>query len=223
MLRHSSHHFFFCIAAFILATLWSCTSDKKTDSAAIKKEIKSREIKKVTEAEIVNKVHELGKSIALTTKKTLGRSLQNALQKGGVENAVTFCNLVASPVVDSLSLHFDAKIRRVTLKPRNPYNAPNEIEMKIMEAYDFQQKNSLALAPNVQPLDNNEYLFTKPILVESALCLTCHGTSENGLQKETEDFLRSKYPDDKATGYAIGDLRGMWSIIFSKKKVVQSM
>lgn len=207
----------------MLALSLSCTSDKKTDTAAIKKEIKNREIKKVTEAEIVNKVHELGKSIALATKKTLGKNLQNAMQNGGVENAVTYCNLAALPLVDSLSRSFDAEIRRVTLKPRNPNNDANEIEMKIMEAYDFQHKDSIALEANVQTLPNNKYLFTKPILVESALCLTCHGMSENGLLKETEDFIRSKYPDDKATGYSIGDLRGMWSITFSKKKVVQSM
>jgi hypothetical protein len=76
---------------------------------------------------------------------------------------------------------------------------------------------------NVQPIGEDQYLFTQPIMVESALCLTCHGKPDNGLLKETNDFIKSKYPKDQATGYEIGDLRGMWSITFPKKKVIQSM
>jgi len=222
MLNLCKYLFFICIATISLSMLGSCTSDKRTDSAAVRKEIENRKIIKVTEAEIVNKVHELGKSIALSTKKTLGRNLQNSLQNGGVESAISFCNLVAMPLVDSLSHIFNTEIKRVSLKARNPNNIPNDLERKILEAYEFLWKDSIPLQTNVQPLVENRYLFTKPILIENAMCITCHGSAENGMLKETEDFIKSKYPDDKATGYHIGDLRGMWSITFSKKMVVQS-
>ncbi len=201
----------------------SCTSDKKIDKEAVKKEIRSREIKRVTEAEIVSKVHEIGNMIALTSKMTLGKNLQHALQTGGVENAVEFCKLNAMPLVDSLSNQFDVVIKRVSLKARNPDDKPNYLEKELLEAYAFQWKDSIPLKPNVQALEENRYLFTKPILVENALCLSCHGTYNNGLLKETDDFIKSKYPDDLATGYQIGDLRGIWSITISKKKVVQSL
>lgn len=201
----------------------SCTSDKKVDKEAVKKEIKSREIKRVTEAEIVNKVHEIGNLIALSTKKTLGKNLQKALQDGGVENAVEFCKLNATPLVDSLSDQFDAVIRRVSLKARNPNDEPNDLEKQLLEAYAYQWNDSIPLNPNVQAIEEDRYLFTKPIFVDNALCLSCHGTYDNGLLKESDDFIKSKYPDDQATGYQIGDLRGIWSIIISKKVVVQSL
>lgn len=200
-----------------------CSTDKKVNNEAVQQEIKNREIKKVAEAEIVNKVYEIGTSISSSTQKTLGANLKNALQEGGVENAISFCNLNAMPLVDSLSDKFDAEIRRVTFKARNPDDLPNEMENELLEAYAYQWTDSISMKNNVQQLNENTYLFTKPILVENALCLTCHGTYENGLSKETDDFIKSKYPQDQATGYNIGDLRGMWSITISKKKVIQSL
>lgn len=201
----------------------SCTTDKRLNTEAVREEIKSREVKKVTEAEIVNKVYEIGNEIALNTKKTLGKNLQESLQQGGVQNAISFCNLNAMPLVDSLSKKYGAVIRRTTLKARNPNDLPSDIEQKIMEAYEYQFKDSIPLKENVQPLENDQYLFTKAIFVENVLCLTCHGSTNNGLTLETEEFIKSKYPLDKATGYQVGDLRGMWSITIDKKKVVQSM
>lgn len=211
------------VASCLILFFSQCTSDKKVDTEAVKNEIKSREIKKVTEAEIVSKVLELGKSVALGSKQTLGKNLQQALQEGGVENAIDFCNLKAMPLVDSLSKNYNATIRRVSLKVRNPEDYPTELEKQILEAYQFQLNDSIAPQANVQPIGEDQYLFTQPIMVESALCLTCHGKPDNGFLKETSDFIKSKYPEDQATGYEIDDLRGMWSITFPKKKVIQSM
>ena len=202
---------------------WSCTSDKKIDGNAVQEEIKEREIKKISEAEIISKVHEIGNSIAVAAKQTLGQNLQKAIQQDGLNNAIGFCNLNAMPLVDSLSKVYGADIKRVSLKARNPSDLPNEQEQMLLEAYAYQWKDSIPLQTNVQTLDDNTYLFTKPIMVDNALCLSCHGTVENGMLKETDDFIKTKYPEDNATGYQIGDLRGMWSIILKKKDVIQSM
>ncbi len=211
-----------CIALILILT-WSCGNDKKVDSKAVREEIENRKIKKVTEAEIVKRVHEIGNEITLTAKKTLGKKLKSAIQNGGVENAISFCNLNAMPLVDSLSNKFGAEIKRVSLKARNPNDLPDKLEMELLEAYAYQWKDSIPLQTNVQALEGNKYLFTKPMLIDNTLCLSCHGTIENGLLKETKEFIKSKYPNDKATGYKIGDLRGIWSITIPKKKVVLSM
>lgn len=215
--------FYFTCYAVVFVLAWSCTSDKKVTNDAVQAEIKNREIVKVSEADLLSKVLEIGNSIALTTKNTLGKNLKEALSEGGVENAIGFCNLNAMPLVDSLSKQSDAKIRRVSLKARNALDIPNDLERKLLEAYEFQHKDSLPLQANVQALENDQYLFTKPIIVDNALCLSCHGTLDNGMLKSTDDFIKSKYPRDQATGYEIGDLRGMWSIVMPKKMVVQSM
>ena len=213
----------FSIFFIIIVLFWNCTTDKKVNTEAVQQEIASREIKKVSEAEILEKATEIGNEISAAAKMTLGKNLKAALSDGGVENAISFCNLNAMPLVDSLNKKFDARIKRVTLKTRNPNDFPNDIERKILDAYAYQWKDSIALKENVQKLDSDNYLFNKPILVDNELCLKCHGVLGQALTQSTSDFIKSRYPLDKAIGYKIGDLRGMWSITLSKKKVIQSM
>lgn len=200
-----------------------CSSDKKVDQQAVKEELKKREIKKIPEAEIIKKVYDIGEEIASNAQKTLAKNLKSAIVSGGVENAISFCNIKAMPLIDSLSKQYGAEIKRVSMKYRNPNDKPNELEQEILEAYAAQLKDSTSLKTNVQVLDDNSFLFTKPIMITNPLCLNCHGMESNGLTKETRDFILTKYPDDKATGYKLGELRGMWSITIPKKKVVLSM
>lgn len=49
-----------------------------------------------------------------------------------------------------------------------------------------------------------------PIAIE-APCLACHGPAD-GLAPEIRAKLTAAYPQDPATGYALGDLRGaLWA------------
>ena len=43
----------------------------------------------------------------------------------------------------------------------------------------------------------------------SAPCLTCHGSE---IEQDIQDELKKLYPEDKATGYQAGDLRGALSV-----------
>ncbi len=47
-------------------------------------------------------------------------------------------------------------------------------------------------------------------------CLKCHGLPGKDIDANTLALLQKKYPEDKATGYKLGDLRGAWKISFSK-------
>lgn len=222
-LSEKSGKFSFIVFLIVSLFFWQCTSDKKIDSKTVKKEIETRKARKVTEAEILEKVLEIGNTIADASRQTLGKNLQEALVQGGVEHAIGFCHIQAMPLVDSLSKSYEASIRRVSDKVRNPLDKPNELEKELLDAYKFQVNNGLTPSANVQPLDGEKYLFTKPIMVDNALCLTCHGKPDNGMLQATDDFIKSKYPEDEATGYEIGDLRGMWSITIPKKRVILSM
>ena len=211
------------LPALMLWLLSACSNEKKVDQKAVKEELKRREIKKIPEAEIIEKVYEIGENIATEAQKALGKNLKNALGNGGVESAIAFCNIKAMSLVDSLSKVFGAEIKRVSTKYRNPNDKPNELEQELLEGYAQQLRDSAALKNNVQAIDDKTFLFTKPIIISKPLCLNCHGSEANGLTKETREFILSKYPEDKATGYKMGDLRGMWSITISRKEAVLSM
>ena len=63
-----------------------------------------------------------GDEITNLAQATLLGNVSKAMQKGGPEYAVEFCNLKASSLVDSLSSLNDCVISRVSDKNRNPEN-----------------------------------------------------------------------------------------------------
>ena len=97
-------------------------------------------------------------------------------------------------------------------------------EKGILEAYEYNTENNLALDPSIQKFENGEvYLYTKAIKIPNGMCLNCHGEPGTDISAETQKALAELYPEDKAIGHKIGDLRGMWSIRIPKKEVVKKM
>lgn len=168
-----------------------------------------------TTQEVVEKIDtdyvKEGKIIAETTFKVLSSNLQNAMAEGGIENALSYCNVNAMPLTDSLSKHYNVVIKRVSDKSRNPLNSPTENEQKIIDNYLASTENR---KPVLEQNENGKTTFYAPI-VTKALCLNCHGIVGKTLLPENNEKIKVLYPEDKAVGYNEGDLRGMWSIIFN--------
>lgn len=204
--------------------MFACSPKPIENQAEIKKEIENREIKRVTKAEILKEATETGDLISQTAQKSLAEVLIEKIQTGGgVLEAIEHCNVMAIPLVDSVSNVFNTNIRRVSSKIRNPQSEPDDIESEILDAYEYAAENNLALTSNVQEINDQVILYTKPILMSNLVCLNCHGNVGPDIEPENHDAIKSLYPSDSAIGYKIGDLRGMWSIRLLKKNLIQNM
>lgn len=153
-----------------------------------------------------------GREIAMNTFSTLGGNLQKAMKEGGVSSAVKYCNLAASPLVDSLQQMYNVSIKRTSLKLRNQDNHPTEIEKQQLEKYQQQFELGEKLSPVIHKV-NEQTIFYAPIHV-TELCQKCHGAIGKQLLTEDYETIQSLYPKDMAINYKSGDLRGMWSITF---------
>ena len=56
-------------------------------------------------------------------------------------------------------------------------------------------------------------------LVSNALCLRCHGEPGPDISAEDLALIQRLYPQDKATGFKLGQLRGAWRIDFPLAKL----
>ncbi|GLB51519.1 hypothetical protein NBRC110019_05580 [Neptunitalea chrysea] len=156
---------------------------------------------------------EEGLSYALGTKKVLGKNLMGKIQSEGVEAALTFCNVKAMPLTDSMATKYNATIKRVSDKNRNTENKANTKEV----AYITQFKEVLKSGAEAQPIIDEEgdvVHFYYPIVTNS-MCLKCHGTPRD-IAPKIQRKLAELYPDDKAVGYSENEVRGIWSITFDK-------
>lgn len=154
-----------------------------------------------------------GQKIAKATFQTLSSNLKNAIEEGGIEHALQFCNVEAIPLTDSLSSYHDVSIRRATHKPRNPYNTADSLEANAIKQYIDNMESGKSLQP-VTYADENRITFHAPITITNQLCLNCHGKVNEDIAEEHLVKIQELYPNDQATGFEMGDLRGVWTVRF---------
>ncbi len=154
-----------------------------------------------------------GSQVQAASFAVLSTKLNGSLAKSGVEGAIGYCNMAAYPLTDTLSQMYNCSIRRATRRPRNPQNRANEYEFAILDNWEKDLKNGVALVAVVQELSPDTVMYYGPIRIQP-LCLNCHGKVGTDVTPEIATQLLGLYPEDQATGYSLGDLRGMWSIRF---------
>jgi hypothetical protein len=151
-----------------------------------------------------------GKTYALQAKAVLGKNLMAAINANGAKGAVGFCNTRAIPLTDSSGQALNVQVRRVTDRPRKPDNAADSLQLLKLEAI---REDLSAGEKEVFRLAETEHEVTGyyPIMT-NAMCLQCHGDKGRDIKPATLFALEALYPKDQATGYAVGQLRGLWVV-----------
>jgi hypothetical protein len=205
-----------------LMILFSCGPQERVSKEVFEEVNKGMEVKRITEVEIIQEAMIWGDSITNAAQAELVGNLQKAIAEGGLTGAIGFCNENAISILERMDSIHSVKIRRVTLKPRNPSDLPDQEEFPIIEAYEYNAEKNIKSDPNIQKINEGEvFLYTKPISIPNAMCLSCHGEAGKEIDKLTMEKLSELYPNDQAKGYKIGDFRGMWSVRIPKKEVVK--
>ncbi len=126
---------------------------------------------------------------------------------------------VCAPVGKSLLAWAKAnsfEARQVSLKYRNPKSAPNSQELAILKVMES-DPSIWRVVERSRRDKSNGYLVAARIPVQQA-CLKCHGSAD-----ARPAFIKKKYPEDKAHGFRVGDLRGIYSVFVpDKSPVLQS-
>ena len=160
----------------------------------------------------------IAKKAIKTLMKDMKKNFKSAMKKDGPVGAVNFCSNKAEEIIANTNKNFKngVSIKRVTLKPRNPKDQANDSETAILTSLEALQGNGVVLPKMlVQKVDKTHTRVFKPIIVQ-AKCLICHGTQDK-LDPKAYEAIKAKYPNDKATGYKAGDLRGAFVVDIVKK------
>ena len=196
--------FHIIVASVLLSMFWLQSCQEKPINV-------ERNVQYVSGADEVTYI-KLGKEITDTVGKTLKGNLIRAMKKQGPQGAVRFCNIEAIPLSVTYSEKYDTELRRVSDRVRNSENAPNEVESAVISDYRQLLKKGEPLSAKVAIDELGRKHYYAPIMTGGA-CLTCHG-SVASMQPELVTLIDSLYPNDRAKGFNVGDLRGIWSIRF---------
>jgi hypothetical protein len=151
-----------------------------------------------------------GKQAVGALKRQLVGALTEAI-KSGAPAAIGVCSGVAPGIAQSVGSG-GVTVGRATRKPRNPANAAAGWRADALAQFEsmIAAGRSLDGATWAARLPDGTTAYAEPLVIQE-LCVACHGGQ---LAPEVKTALAARYPADQATGYAVGDLRGVaWAEI----------
>ena len=155
------------------------------------------------------------RSVATSIPPKLIEVLAEELGKGGAENAISVCREKAPAMAKAAAERTGWSIRRVSLKNRNPKAVPDAWEKSALDEFNRRLAAGEAITglekgEVVTEGDRQHYRYVKA-LPTVELCVQCHGSAE-AISPGVKARLKELYPDDKATGFAVGSIRGAITI-----------
>ena len=138
---------------------------------------------------------------------TLLPELAAAMERGGAVEAVGVCADRAQELTAGVEARYaGVRLRRTSLRVRNPVNRPDAYEREWMESVTTPAASSEVVGVGA----GAELRYVQP-LVMGELCLRCHGPASE-IDSGVRAVLAERYPEDEAVGFAVGELRGVVSV-----------
>jgi hypothetical protein len=190
----------------LFVVLLACSKDK-TDKPAAERATPAQP------AEVSADQRARGAALIGELKKSLVGALTTAMGQG-VPAAIAVCHTEAPALAEKVSRE-GAVVGRATRKPRNPKNEAAGWQAEALAHFEklAADKTPLAGQSFARVLDGGKVAYAEPLVIQE-LCLACHGQT---LAPEVTAVLAEKYPNDRATGYALGELRGVaWAELPAK-------
>lgn len=145
---------------------------------------------------------------------TLKAALTQRLAVEGTEGAIAFCKTEAPKIAGRVAREHGVRIGRVPVagRQRSPTNTPEPWQSEGLASFQARKETGTPIPELVRVADTDlpegvALRMMRGIAVEP-MCLACHGKT---LAPSTRAALQRFYPDDAATGFDAGDLRGaLW-------------
>ena len=145
----------------------------------------------------------------------LGGELKAAMGESGPTGSISICKERAPRIAAEISREFNFEVKRVSPKNRNPAGIPDAWEAEAQAALE----KRLAAGETPETLDTwqvvstatgRQFRYARALPVQP-VCLICHGDPA-AMSDDLKARLAAEYPQDRATGYRPGMVRGIISI-----------
>lgn len=138
----------------------------------------------------------------------LKQTLVSTMKAQGPVAAINVCNLSA-PAIASQHSQTPWQISRSALKVRNTANAPEAWLKQVLMTFEKRKQNGEPLAQIQHSEQRNDGWYYVKAIPTGEPCLACHG---DNLVPAVTQKLNELYPNDQATGFKLGDIRGVFVV-----------
>lgn len=144
-------------------------------------------------------------SLSNLAQNELLKQLSGQIEKNGIPQTIEYCKLNALSILDSTGKAGNMVVSRISDKYRNKKDKPTTDEETIIQAFATSNIKDTVVA------HNDKIVYYKRISIGMTTCMKCHGSTED-IATNVQQKIQELYPEDKATGYQMGDFRGLWKI-----------
>ncbi len=142
-------------------------------------------------------------------QQSLAPRLIQSMTEDGAPAAVEVCAEEAPAIAARVAAEQGLRIGRASTRWRNPGNEPGDWQLAVLEQFQ-------AAVANGEPAGEQRWTTREQLpegvalramvgLETRGLCLACHGPA---VADDVHEAISLRYPDDRAIGFAEGDLRG---------------
>ncbi len=159
----------------------------------------------VTADASADEAHARAAMVELGTR--LRGALQAQMQQAGPVEAIDFCQREAAQIANDVAAQYGLRVGRTALRTRSPSNTATPWQHEVLESFARQVHDGAAPETLVHTQREGDTLRVAKGIRTEAVCTVCHGEH---LAEPVAAIVRRRYPNDAATGFAEGSLRGMF-------------
>ncbi len=154
---------------------------------------------------------------ALPVLPKVVKMMQDTVAAEGVAGAIPVCKEKAPALLKARAEELGWSMRRVSLKTRNPERgAPDAWETAQLTSFYVRAAagepvGALEVGEVMTQADGKKMFRYMRAIPVGDVCLSCHGDPAD-IAPELKAELARTYPQDRATGYAKGQIRGALTI-----------
>ncbi|WP_460958047.1 hypothetical protein [Spirosoma litoris] len=183
----------FLLCFLLISFLSACNPERVHYTSELKAEMADSKIKRITNADIIETVDDLGGKISAAVEKDLTTQLQKAAKPA---EKTKLCQLQNLPRAKAIADRYDVDIR--LLGEADIQNMKLDIkERDILDAYLYSVKQKQAPISNIQKINDTLFVYNSVVPASNPICKACFGNQE--------------------TAFAV------WHIGFNKREVVRRM
>lgn len=157
---------------------------------------------------------EASRRVTMEFMQALKGELMRAMKAGGPTKAIPVCRERAPEIARRFSERTGWDVGRTSLRYRNPANAPDAWERRVLEQFEVRRRAGEPAAGlehyEIVERDGRRLFRYMKAIPTGAPCLTCHGER---IAPEVAALLDRLYPGDRARGFKVGDIRGAFTIV----------
>lgn len=160
--------------SLLTSFLVACNPERVHYTNELKREMADSKIKRITNADLIETVDNLGTKVSAAVEKELTTQLQKTTNPA---ERAKLCQLQNLPRTKAIAENYALDIRllgEVDIQNK----ALSTKEREILDAYLYGTKQKMESSSNIQKITDTTFVYNVPVPVNSLICAACFGNQE---------------------------------------------